>query len=497
MKKFLSMLLIATLGGFIAVFVQSLFFSDSSDSASSTNNKTVQQSTSLPSAFTHYLSDVPTTLPDFAVVAEMTVNAVVHIRAEFERPSSLYEEFGPGDLFNEFFFGPRERQQRPERERRTQGSGSGVIISEDGYVITNNHVVQDAVEIQVTLNDNSVYDASVVGTDPTTDLALLKIEGENFAYAVFGDSDKVKVGEWVLAVGNPFNLTSTVTAGIVSAKGRQINILGGGTAIESFIQTDAAVNRGNSGGALVNTNGELVGINAAIASTTGTFAGYSFAIPSNIAKKVMTDLMEFGEVQRGFLGIEIQGVNSQLARERELNVNQGVYIAAVSEDSAGDEAGLQSGDVITGIDGRQITSTASLLETVGRKRPGDRVSIEYIRNGKKRETEAVLKNIYGDESIVEAGEKNIMEALGARFESVTQNELRRLNIENGVRVSSLSDGKIASAGIREGFIITHIDREEVVNARELVALLNEKAGGGVLVEGVYPNGTRAYYGLGL
>lgn len=496
MKKFLSMLLIALLGGLAAVSMQKLFFSDSSDSASTTNSRTVEGN-SLPSAFTHYLSDVPTTLPDFAVVAEMTVNAVVHIRAEFQRPSSLYEQFGPGDLFNEFFFGPRERQQRPERERRTQGSGSGVIISEDGYVVTNNHVVQDAVEIQVTLNDNSVYDATVVGTDPTTDLALLKIDGENFAYAVFGDSDKVKVGEWVLAVGNPFNLTSTVTAGIVSAKGRQINILGGGTAIESFIQTDAAVNRGNSGGALVNTNGELIGINAAIASTTGTFAGYSFAIPSNIAKKVMTDLMEFGEVQRGFLGIEIQEVNSQLARERDLKVNQGVYIAAVSDDSAGEEAGLEAGDVITGIDGKNITSTASLLETVGRKRPGDRVSIEYIRNGKNRETEAVLKNLYGDTSIVEPGEKNVIESLGARFENVTQNDLRRLNIDNGVRVSSVSEGKIASAGIREGFIITHIDREEVVNARELVALLNDKSGGGVLVEGIYPNGTRAYYGLGL
>jgi Do/DeqQ family serine protease len=491
MKKFFVLLLVAFLGGLSALFIQRYFAPTPGQQIMRLQAE--GENSSVPSAFTHYLSNVPTHLPDFSLVAEMTVNTVVHIRAEFERPSSLYDEFfGPDDMFREFF-GPRQRRAP---ERRVQGSGSGVILSNDGYVITNNHVVQDAVLIEVTLNDNRVFDASVVGTDPTTDLALLKIEGEDFPYAVFGDSDKVKVGEWVLAVGNPFNLTSTVTAGIVSAKGRQINILGGGTAIESFIQTDAAVNRGNSGGALVNTNGELIGINAAIASTTGSFAGYSFAIPSNIAKKVVTDLMEHGEVQRGFLNINISDVTPDLIRENDLKVNRGVYVANVNEGGAGEEAGLEEGDVITAIDDRQINTTAELLETIGRKRPGDEVNVTYNRNGSKKEGKAVLKNIHGDTSIVQRGERDVIELLGATLEDVSENDLGGLRIENGVRVVSLERGKFASAGIREGFIITHVDRVAIASARELVSMLASKSGG-VLIEGVYPNGTRAYYGVGL
>ena len=491
MKKFFVLLLVAILGGLSALFIQRYFAPTPGQQIM--RMQTEGNNTSVPSAFTHYLSNVPTHLPDFSVVAEMTVNTVVHIRAEFERPSSLYDEFfGPGDMFREFF-GPRQRRAP---ERRVQGSGSGVILSNDGYVITNNHVVQDAILIEVTLNDNRVFEATVIGTDPTTDLALLKIEGEDFPYAVLGDSDKVKVGEWVLAVGNPFNLTSTVTAGIVSAKGRQINILGGGTAIESFIQTDAAVNRGNSGGALVNTNGELIGINAAIASTTGSFAGYSFAIPSNIAKKVVTDLMEHGEVQRGFLNININDVTPGLVRENDLKVNRGVYVANVNEGGAGEKAGLKEGDVITAIDDRQINTTAELLETIGRKRPGDEVNVTYNRNGRTMEGKTVLKNIHGDTSIVQRGERDVIELLGAILEDVSENDLSRLRIENGVRVVSLERGKFASAGIREGFIITHVDRVAATSARELVSMLAGKSGG-VLIEGVYPNGTRAYYGVGL
>ncbi len=491
MKKFFVLLLVVILGGLSALFIQRYFAPTPGQQIM--RMQTEGNNTSVPSAFTHYLSNVPTHLPDFSVVAEMTVNTVVHIRAEFERPSSLYDEFfGPGDMFREFF-GPRQRRAP---ERRVQGSGSGVILSNDGYVITNNHVVQDAVLIEVTLNDNTVFEATVIGTDPTTDLALLKIEGEDFPYAVLGDSDKVKVGEWVLAVGNPFNLTSTVTAGIVSAKGRQINILGGGTAIESFIQTDAAVNRGNSGGALVNTNGELIGINAAIASTTGSFAGYSFAIPSNIAKKVVTDLMEHGEVQRGFLNININDVTPGLVRENDLKVNRGVYVANVNEGGAGEKAGLKEGDVIIAIDDRQINTTAELLETIGRKRPGDEVNVTYNRNGRTMEGKTVLKNIHGDTSIVQRGERDVIELLGAILEDVSENDLSRLRIENGVRVVSLERGKFASAGIREGFIITHVDRVAATSARELVSMLAGKSGG-VLIEGVYPNGTRAYYGVGL
>ena len=491
MKRFLLTLLVALLGGFSALFMQNVFFSEKE--VSTFKNLSTEERGNIPSSFAHILSNTPTTLPDFTVVAEMTVNTVVHIRTEFERPSNTYDEFLGPDAFRDFFFGPRQRRSP---QRPAIGAGSGVIISHDGYVITNNHVVQDASLVEVTLNNNEIFEAEVVGLDPTTDLALLKIEAEDLPYAIFGDSDKVKVGEWVLAVGNPFNLTSTVTAGIVSAKGRQINILGGGTAIESFIQTDAAVNRGNSGGALVNTAGELVGINAAIASTTGTFAGYSFAIPSNIAKKVSMDLMEHGEVQRGFLGVEIQEVNPRLARELELSVNRGVYIGSVAERSAGSEAGLEEGDVITGLDGKQINTTSALMETLGRKRPGDEITVTYIREGRTKEGKAILRNIHGDTSIVQRAESEVFELLGATLENLNNQDLRRLNIRNGVRVSSLSEGTLRQAGVRDGFIITHVDRETVASASELINKLKGKSGG-VLLEGVYPNGARAYYGIGL
>jgi serine protease Do len=486
MRNFFLFLLMAILGGISALLIQRYVFP-----APSLTTKGMGPDNAMgaaaPGVYTSLLSNIPTTLPDFTIVAEMTVNSVVHISAEFERPSSLYEYFGGIDRV------PRQRQSP---ERRVQGTGSGVIVSSDGYIVTNNHVVQEAVKVDVTLNDNRVYEATVVGLDATTDLALLKINEVNLPYAVFGDSDDVKVGQWVLAVGNPFNLTSTVTAGIVSAKGRNINILGGGTAIESFIQTDAAVNRGNSGGALVNTNGELIGINAAIASTTGSFAGYSFAIPSNIAKKVAMDLMEHGEVQRGFLGINIDNVTTQRIRELNLKVNRGVYVAGVTENSAGAEAGLRQGDVIVGIDDRQINTTSDLLETIGRKRPGDRIAVTYNRDGRTMEGRAVLKNIHGDTSIVRPGEREIVEALGAVLEDLSDREMRRLRISNGVKIASISSGRLASAGIREGFIITHIDRQPVASARDLVSRLRNMTGG-VLLEGVYPNGVRAYYGVGL
>jgi serine protease Do len=489
MKKVLFVMLIAILGGFSALLIERTFYSQQEVP----QNAIGQQTGSIPSSFVHMLANTPTTLPDFALVAEMTVNSVVHIRAEFDRPSNAYDEFQGPDAFRDFFFGPRQRRSP---QRPAVGAGSGVIISSDGFIVTNNHVVQDASLVEVTLNNNDIYIANVVGTDPTTDLALLKIESTDLPFALFGDSDNVKVGEWVLAVGNPFNLTSTVTAGIVSAKGRQINILGGGTAIESFIQTDAAVNRGNSGGALVNTAGELIGINAAIASTTGTFAGYSFAIPANIAKKVTQDLMEFGEVQRGFLGVEIQEVNPRLARELELTVNRGVYIGAVAEGSAGKQAGLKDGDVITALDGRPINTTSALMETLGRKRPGDEIAVTYNRNGRTMEGKAVLRNIHGDTGVVQRVDSDVIELLGVRLENLTSQDLRRLNIRNGVRVSGVKDGKLAKAGIKEGFVITHIDRQAVASSRDLSVALKDKSGG-VLIEGVYPNGARAYYGVGL
>jgi len=440
------------------------------------------------------MTQLPTTLPDFTLVAEMTVNSVVHIRTTYERKSSVYDDyFGMPDPFRDFFFGPRRR----EPSQSIVATGSGVIISHDGYIITNNHVVTEANKVEVTLNDNRVFEARVIGTDPTTDLALLKIEQEGLPFLGFGDSDEARVGEWVLAVGNPFNLTSTVTAGIISAKGRNINILGGDTAIESFIQTDAAVNRGNSGGALVNVHGELIGINAAIASQTGSFTGYSFAIPSNIVKKVLADLLEFGQVQRGMLGVQINELNSRQAEELGLTTFRGAYVVGVTEGGAAQAAGLKAGDLIVGIDNTPIRNTSELIETVGRKRPGDEVTVKYIREGRDREVKTKLRNVYGEYSIVTPEQTLASDRLGASFETVSSEELGRLNIPQGVRVvNTTRNGLFRNAGIRDGFIITQIDRQAVGSPQEISRVLKDKSGG-ILIEGIYPNGQRAYYGLGL
>jgi serine protease Do len=489
MKRFSGLLLAAMLGGIFSLLIHQHFFSPGLGSGTEiTEPGTLNQP---PATLARYMTKLPTTLPDFTLVSEMTVNAVVHIRTKYEQRSSEYDDFF-SDPFREFFFGPRQRTpQRP-----MEASGSGVIISADGYIVTNNHVVAEADLIEVTLNNNTVYEAVIIGRDPTTDLALIKVEETGLPFLTFGDSDAARVGEWVLAVGNPFNLTSTVTAGIVSAKGRNINILGGNTAIEAFIQTDAAVNRGNSGGALVNTQGDLIGINAAIASTTGAFTGYSFAIPSNIASKVVEDLIEYGEVQRGMLGVVIRELNSREAQEKGLDRHQGAYVEEVQENSAGADAGLLQGDVIIGIDGQTIRNPSELLETLGRKRPGDEVAITYYRGGREREVRARLRNVYGEESLVTREDVSVIDNLGARFEPVPEADLSRLNIEQGVRVTSIERGKlIANAGIRDGFIITHLDNEPVSSPQELTRMMRGKSGG-ILIEGVYPNGRRGYYGIG-
>lgn len=492
MRKTGIIFLAALLGGIMALSLNYIFLAPWQSDVSPANNWSLNNP---PANFTtSYTANLPTTLPDFTMVAENTVNTVVHIQTEYKRRTSLYDDFFGSDPFRDFFFGPR---RSPQQERTITGSGSGVIINQNGYIITNNHVVDAADKIEVTLNDNRVFDAVIVGKDPTTDLALIKIDAERLPYAIFGNSDDVRVGEWVLAVGNPFNLTSTVTAGIVSAKGRNINILGGGTAIESFIQTDAALNRGNSGGALVNTNGKLIGINAAIASSTGSFAGYSFAIPSNIAKKVVEDLLEFGEIQRGFLGIHMTGLNSKRAEELSLDIFKGAYIERVESGGAADKAGLKQGDLIIGVDEVKIDNPSDLVETIGRKRPGDQVTLKYIRNGRERETKATLHNIHGEIAFIEPGERSIDEILGATFETVREEEKDRLGIKNGVQVSSLRAGKLRKAGIREGFIITRIDRKPVNSPQDIAKLLRNKENEGVLIEGIYPNGVRTYYAVGM
>lgn len=375
-----------------------------------------------------------------------------------------------------------------------QSTGSGVIITDDGYIVTNNHVIEDARRIEVVLYDNRSYTAELIGNDPTTDLALLKINAQGLPFVVYGNSDKVFPGEWVLAIGNPFDLNSTVTAGIVSAKARNIGILRdrNNLQIESFIQTDAAVNPGNSGGALVNMNGELIGINTAIATPNGSYAGYSFAVPVALVQKVMDDLLEFGEVRRGLLGIAIGDVNAQIAEQRGLEVLNGVLVNHVNTSSAAEAAGIKAGDVIVAINEHPVTNVSELQELVARNRPGDEVRVSFVRDSDKREVMAVLRDFEGN---IEAAPKVSSDHLGgATFEELDAGQLERYGIDGGVRIITLSEGPWKDAGLEEGFIITRIDKVLVTDLAELNRLLEHK-NGGLLVEGIFENGEAGIYGL--
>jgi Do/DeqQ family serine protease len=398
---------------------------------------------------------------------------------------------GYQDPFYDFFFGNPYRNQ----PAKPMATGSGVIISDDGFIVTNNHVINNAEKVYVVLNDNREFEADVIGKDPNTDIALLKVNEKNLPFIYYGNSDDIKVGEWVLAVGNPFSLTSTVTAGIVSAKGRSINILNEKFAIESFIQTDAAVNPGNSGGALVNVEGDLIGINTAIASNTGSYTGYSFAVPVNIVKKVVADLLEFGEVQRAFIGVVIDNVNSDLATKKGINTTRGVYVTGLNPGGAAEEAGIKEGDVIISIGNNQVNNIPELQEMVGRYRPGDKVDVRVIRNNKEITIPVVLKNKNGDTRLVRRSEAVALE-LGAEFSPVSDKEREKLKINNGIKVTNIRDGKLRAIGIKEGFIITHIGEKPVNSVDDITqSMKNDRKG--FLIEGVYPNGTRAYYGLGI
>lgn len=430
---------------------------------------------------------------DFKFAAATATPAVVHIKSIFQPqkvnlPGNPFQDLF-GDNFQFFFHGPNPYQQQPQT-----GAGSGVIISEDGYVVTNNHVIQQASEITVVMHNNKSYKAKIIGTDPDTDIALLKIEGENLPALQFANSDSVLVGEWVLAVGNPFNLSSTVTAGIVSAKGRNINILGDAnrkTAIESFIQTDAAVNPGNSGGALVNVHGDLVGINTAIASPTGSYAGYSFAVPANIVNKVVLDLMEFGVTQRGFLGITMRSLDDETAKDLGLNRTSGVYIESVNDGSAAAEAGVKPKDIITEMNGFTVNSSAELQEQVAKYRPGDQITVTVIRGGDIKKITLTLKNKFNTTASVDR-KANVLAELGLQIEAVSKKEAEQLGIQGGLKVTAISDGKIAeSTDIRKGFIITQIDDKPVTSVTEFTETLKEKSGK-VLLEGIYPNKPMSY-----
>lgn len=436
---------------------------------------------------------LPAETVDFSEAAERTVNAVVHVKTVYELDGGYYS-FDP---IRHFFFGDGMQQKQP---RYGAGAGSGVLISEDGYVITNNHVIDQASKVEITLNDNRTYEATVVGQDPSTDLALLKVEGEKFHKIDFGNSDQVRVGEWVLAVGNPFNLESTVTAGIVSAKGRDINILANGpdgiNAVESFIQTDAAVNPGNSGGALVNTRGELIGINAAIKSNTGSYTGYSFAIPVNIVSKVVEDLLEYGTVQRGYLGVSIRNVDQKLADLEGLSNLSGVYIAETMARGAAQSAGLQSGDIIVKIAEHNVKNVTELQEQVSRFRPGDKVLVTVMRGEELMDFPVVLRNRFGEAEVLPKKELELQDKLAVVLEDMDKGELSELRLSHGVKVKQLGAGKLRSAGIMPDFIITSVDQEPVKSKEHFFELLESKSGG-VLIEGTYPNGKRAYYGFGL
>lgn len=432
----------------------------------------------------------------FTAAADKVLPAVVHIRSIGKAKSndnSLFDMEEIPETFRRFFGEPSPRQQ-PKQE----GTGSGVIISADGYIVTNNHVVADAEKIEITLHDKRLLTAKVIGLDPNTDVALIKIDAENLPTLSFANSDELKVGEWVVAVGNPFNLESTVTAGIISAIGRSINILEGKAPIESFIQTDAVVNPGNSGGALVNTKGDLIGINTAIASPTGVFAGYSFAVPSNIVAKIVTDLREHGTVQRGYLGAIIRGIDGRYAQELKLPVNEGVYVDSVLSDGAAARAGIKKGDIIKEIDGVTISTSSKLLELVGRKRPGDEMLITVLRNGSDKKITVTLMNSSGNTSVVSKTESSTtLDRLGATFSDLTKAEKDKLKVQ-GVKIDKLSAGLLRRyTDIEEGFIITRIDRQDINSVAELKKSLENKEGG-LLIEGRYPDSPRKYYyGLGL
>lgn len=420
--------------------------------------------------------------PDFVDAAERSVDAVVHIMTKVVRQSNTYNDFF-GALLGQLYGYPGQT-----RNNTMVAYGSGVVLTPDGYIVTNNHVVEGADEVEVTFNNKVKKTATIIGTDPTTDLALIKVEASDLQYLTFGDSDNVRIGEWVLAVGNPFNLTSTVTAGIVSAKARNLSILGEGTSVESFIQTDAAVNPGNSGGALVNTKGELVGINAAIASHTGSYEGYSFAIPSNIVRKVVDDLLLYGTTQRGYLGVQIAELTQELAEKEGLENIEGVYVAEVTEGGAAKLAGIKAGDVITSVAGKKVNSTTQLRESVGQYRPGDKVDVEVNRHGSHHHYELTLLNEAGNVDVVKNGESFFNSDLGLMLQPVNQNDKARLNIKSGLKIVEIRQGRFMGSGITEGFVITKVNGNAVNSKTDLESALNNNRSRRTSMEGVYPNG---------
>ncbi|MDR2847941.1 MAG: Do family serine endopeptidase [Bacteroidales bacterium] len=478
-QNLLVSLFIAVLGGAVAVFFYAKLVEQPSDKMA---ENSMPQSVYYAALNAHDPNDVA--FPDFTYAAEKTVHSVVHVKVK-----SVQNYSGSGNPLYDFFYGYREPRQIPR-----EGFGSGVIISDDGYIITNNHVIDGADDIEVTLNDKRVFTATLVGTDPTTDIALLKVDETGLPFLTYGDSETLRVGEWVLAVGNPYNLTSTVTAGIVSAKARKLGIANGQRlAIEAFIQTDAAVNPGNSGGALVNTRGELVGINAAIASQTGAYSGNSFAIPVTIARKVIADLKEYGSVQRAMLGVTISEITSEFAKEHNIDKIEGIYVASVLDEGAAADAGIQEGDIIKAIKNIPINSFSELQEQLSKYRPNDQVELSVERNKKLQTFKVTLRNIDGNTKIIKNDSGDI---LGAKFEGVNDKDKKSLKIKSGVCVKEVGEGKLKEVGIRKGFIIVKINDVSVNSVSDIREIFNRiPSEGRVMIDGVYPNGRVAYYGF--
>lgn len=463
---------VTCIGGILGSIVTIKYLSDSIPTYQSIDERQNSVLTNNPRDSAY---DVPREV-NFLLASQKVVPAVVHIQASY----------GSGS----FSLNPLEMYYQPQE----RSSGSGVIISDDGYIVTNHHVVEEATNVEVIMNNNQRFFAKIMGTDPSTDLALLKIKAKNLPFVPYGNSDAVKIGEWVLAVGNPFNLNSTVTAGIVSARARNIRILRekNNLQVESFIQTDAAVNPGNSGGALVNLNGHLIGVNSAIATATGTYSGYSFAIPVSLVRKVMDDLLEYGQVQRGLLGVQIESVNAAIAEQLHLTVNDGVLITRVNAGSAAQEAKLQPGDVITAIDNHFVKSVSELQEWVARNRPGKEINVTYLRANKINLVKARLKDNEGRESTYK--KEIVYQFNGMEVEDILFNELTQLKIETGIRVKKINDGKWKEAGLTEGFIISYMDRVPIDDVEDFNRMLEYKHGG-ILIEGYYPSGEKKTYGL--
>ena len=475
MKRTLSILLLSVVLSTVASVVVMKCTSNKDDSfIYETPEKTVVREITLENQ----------NFPDFTYAAESSVDAVVFVKVvkrQKQRESSLLEHF----------FGHGAPNSTP---RESVGTGSGVIITPDGYIATNNHVIAGGEKIEVTMNDNKTYSATLVGADPVTDVALLKIEADGLPIIPFGDSDSLRLGEWVLAIGSPFNLRSTITAGIVSAKGRSLPDMSGEFKIESFIQTDAAVNPGNSGGALVNTRGELVGINTAIASNTGSYTGYSFAVPVAIVKKVVDDIKEFGTVRRALLGISMQELTQELASLSGMNGNfSGVYVAEVGHGSAAEKAGVHEGDILVAINGKKVKSPSDVQATVNSYKPEDVVKLLVFRNGKEIELEAVLGSAQQD--VAYAGEENPV-VYGATLGEPSADLLKKFRLKGGVEVKELEKGKFKDAGIQKGLVITHINQMPVTSVKEALEII-KNAKRGLLVEGIYRNGDVYYYGVGV